>query len=119
MWKIGEASRKRLDTCDPRLVRLVEHVYRKAPFDLTVLCGHRGEEEQNEAFKNGASKLRWPNSKHNAEPSRAVDLAPYPVDYEDSVAEKELRAVVIACAKELGIKIRIVSWDLPHFELAE
>ena len=46
------------------------------PFDLTVLCGHRGQLEQEIAFKTGASKLRWPRSKHNAMPSLAVDVAP-------------------------------------------
>ena len=42
-------------------------------------CRHRGEEEQNRLFDAGVSKLRYPNSKHNESPSRAVDFQPYPM----------------------------------------
>jgi hypothetical protein len=47
------------------------------PFDLTILCGHRGQADQDAAFNSGASKLRWPRSKHNSMPSLAVDVAPF------------------------------------------
>ena len=46
-------------------------------YDFTVVCGHRGEEEQNKAYKEGKSTLQYPDSKHNTYPSLAVDLAPY------------------------------------------
>lgn len=35
---------------------------------------HRGEESQNEAFDQGLSKLRFPNSKHNLLPAEAIDI---------------------------------------------
>jgi hypothetical protein len=47
--------------------------------DISILCGHRGEAEQEEAFLTGRSKVRFPNGKHNSFPSQAVDFQPYPV----------------------------------------
>jgi peptidoglycan L-alanyl-D-glutamate endopeptidase CwlK len=82
-----------------------------------VLCGHRGQEAQDTAFKQGASKLKWPNSKHNKTPSLAVDIAPYPVNWQDHKAFEAQRSEVLSLASELGIRIRVISWDLPHFEL--
>ncbi len=74
----GQRSLMRLAQCHPLLSLLMHRVIKRPdlPFDLTVLCGHRGELEQEIAFKSGASKLRWPKSKHNAMPSLAVDVAP-------------------------------------------
>jgi len=45
--------------------------------DCAMMCGHRTEEAQNEAYYKGNSKVQWPNSKHNSKPSMAMDLAPY------------------------------------------
>jgi hypothetical protein len=87
-------------------------------WDITVLCGFRGEDDQNDAFRRGTSDLRWPKSKHNQRPSRAVDLAPYPIDWHDIPRFERLRKLVKATADKLGIKIRHISWDYPHTELA-
>jgi peptidoglycan L-alanyl-D-glutamate endopeptidase CwlK len=69
----------RLGQCHPLLSLLMHRVIKREdlPFDLTILCGHRGQIEQEIAWKSGASKLRWPKSKHNAMPSLAVDVAPF------------------------------------------
>jgi len=77
-WAWGQRSLMRLGQCHPLLSLLMHRVIKRddLPFDLTILCGHRGQIEQEIAFKNGASKLRWPNSKHNQSPSLAVDVAP-------------------------------------------
>lgn len=96
--------------------------------DFTVLCGHRGQAEQDAAVAAGKSKLRWPKSKHNARPSLAVDVAPWPLDWNDRARFKALAKVILAEAKALGISLRwggdwnsdgddSDGWDLPHFEL--
>lgn len=74
----GRRSLDRLGTCHPLLRLLFNRVIRRhdLPFDLTVLCGHRGKAEQDAAVASGASRLRWPNSKHNSIPADAVDVAP-------------------------------------------
>lgn len=75
----GARSLSRLQTCHPLLVTLFERVIARADLalDLSVLCGHRTREEQDAAVARGASRLRWPRSKHNSTPSLAVDVAPF------------------------------------------
>jgi peptidoglycan L-alanyl-D-glutamate endopeptidase CwlK len=68
-------STNRLASCDKKLWNLFQEVVKH--FDCSILCGHRGEADQNEAYDNGFSKVRWPDSLHNTYPSRAVDAAPY------------------------------------------
>jgi len=76
-------------------------------FDFSIVWGHRGMEDQNEAFRSGNSKLRWPLSKHNALPSRAVDIVPYPNGYDASYAEfYELATYVLGAASALGVPLR-------------
>lgn len=132
------ASRERLKTVDARLAQIVERVAEVV--DVTVLCGRRGKAEQDRAFAEGHSKVRWPNSKHNvARPdgtedldglARAVDLAPYPIDWNDRERFILLAGHVLMTARVLGVQL---VWggdwnrnfsvrderfqDLPHFEL--
>lgn len=47
------------------------------PIDIFLVCGHRGQKEQDEALKNGFSKLRFPNSKHNKIKSLGLDFCPF------------------------------------------
>lgn len=70
-------SRAVYDTLDPRLQILVTRI-RDEVADISLVCGHRNEADQNEAFDSDHSTVRWPNSKHNKYPSVAVDLQPYP-----------------------------------------
>jgi peptidoglycan L-alanyl-D-glutamate endopeptidase CwlK len=70
-------------------------------FDCTVLEGHRGEEEQNDAFARGATKLKWPDGKHNREPSIAIDVAPYPINF--SQEPKNIARYYLFAGYVLGI----------------
>jgi len=130
MPKFGNKSQKNLNTCDPRLIELFEEVIEH--FDCTVLQGHRGEEEQNEAFEKGFSKLKYPQGKHNKYPSLAVDVAPYPVDWKDTQRFIYFAGFVKGIASQMGLNIRWGGdWDsdnelkdnkfndLPHFEIRE
>lgn len=78
----GAASLKRLDECAPEL-RLVLNEAIKYQ-DFTIICAHRNKAAQDAAYKSGASKLKWPQSKHNTAPSRAVDIAPYIAELPES-----------------------------------
>jgi len=77
MPTFGPASRKKLDTIHEILQMLCNRVVKH--FDITLLKGHRLEDEQNAAFNSGASTKQWPDSKHNTLPSMAVDAAPWPI----------------------------------------
>ena len=61
-------------------------------------------------------------SNHNYSPSRAVDIVPYPIDWNDLGRFKELSEVVKKAMQTVGITI---AWggdwksfkDYPHYEL--
>ena len=130
MPRFGKRSKKRLATCDDRLQDLFKKVIKY--FDCTVIQGHRGEAEQNQAYDAGRSKLRYPDGKHNADPSKAVDVAPYPIDWSDRDRFHYFGGFVLGIAAQMGLKIRWGGdWDrdtqvkdnkfddLPHFEIRE
>jgi len=130
MPEFSEASKQRLATCDERLQRVFNEVIKHR--DCTVLCGHRGEEEQNEAERTGKSKVKWPNSNHNRLPSTAADVVPYPIDWNDRDRFVHFAGFVLGVAAGMGIKLRSgLDWngnmslkdenffDGPHFELIE
>ena len=76
MNKFGEESLRQLRSADWDLQQIAFEVL--AIKDHSILKGHRTENEQNAAFHSGNSKLLWPNGKHNAEPSMAIDVQTYP-----------------------------------------
>jgi len=128
MYKFSKASRARLNTCDPKLQKVCEEVIKH--WDFTVLEGRRDEATQNEYFRTGKSKLQYPNSKHNSSPSRAIDIAPYPIDWQDIDRFRAFGGFVLGVATTLGVNLRWGGdWDgdrsfkdqtfndLPHFEL--
>lgn len=130
MPSFGPASLERLSNVHPELRRVMDEVIKHV--DFTVLCGHRGEEEQNMAFAQGKSKLKWPDGKHNTLPSRAVDIAPYPVNWENVREFYLFAGFVLGVANQIGVQLRWGGdwdrdWDildnrfndLPHFELLE
>lgn len=130
MYKFGKSSLKRLETCDPRLQEILNEAIKE--IDFSVLCGHRNEEDQNKAVKGGFSKVKYPNSKHNSYPSKAVDCAKYPLRWENLDDFKELAAVILRIAKEKGYKVRWgADWnmdgktsderflDYPHFQIED
>ena len=75
MPKYGSASRGRLSTCCQELQDIFDEVIKDV--DCSILEGHREEDRQNTLFDQGRSQVRWPNGKHNSNPSDAVDAAPW------------------------------------------
>jgi peptidoglycan L-alanyl-D-glutamate endopeptidase CwlK len=113
-------SLKQLSTCDIRLQEIMNRAI--VEIDFSVICGFRNEQDQNEAFDNGYSKLKWPKSKHNFFPSCAVDIAPYPIRWTDTVRFVELSKVIKRIAGELLVDIIwggdwVKFIDMPHYEL--
>lgn len=130
MPKFSQESLAHLAECDPRLRLVFNEVVKY--FDCKVLEGHRGEEAQHKAFLEGNSKLDWPNGKHNKLPSLAVDVAPFPVDWNDAKRFHFFAGFVLGTASVMGISLRWGGdWnsdtqvkdnkfnDLVHFEVAD
>lgn len=127
-FKFSDKSKEKLSTAHPKLQELFNEVIKH--FDCTVICGHRDKEDQNAAFDTGRSKLRWPKGNHNALPSNALDVAPFPIDWNNSKRFYYFAGFVMGLAKKMDIDIRYGGdWDcdndlddqrfndLVHFEL--
>ena len=133
MPRFGTRSKNNLATCHPDLQRLLNEVIKH--YDCSVICGHRTKEDQNKAYHEGRSKIKWPNGKHNSSPSMAVDVVPWfstkpNIRWNDSKKFYHFAGYVLAVADQLGINLRWGGdWDgdgelhdqtfmdLPHFEL--
>lgn len=78
-YRFSSASWGRLQTCHPDLQLLMKTALGDpdCPCDFTVTEGHRTEERQNQLYAEGRSQLQWPNSRHNKQPSMAVDVSPW------------------------------------------
>ena len=130
MPRFGKRSKERLATCDKRLQDIFNEVIKKV--DCSVLEGHRSEERQNKLLKEGKTKVGYPKGRHNASPSLAVDVAPYPIDWDDRERFHLFAGYVLGVARGMGITLRWGGdWnmnfevddnkfdDFPHFEVRE
>lgn len=130
MPSFSKQSKDHLAQCHPDLQLLFNDVIEH--FDCSVICGHRGEAEQEKAFSEGKSKARFGQSKHNQYPSIAVDVVPYPVNWEDRERFALFAGFVLGRAIDLGINVRWggdwdrdtqiadeIFLDMPHFELMD
>jgi peptidoglycan L-alanyl-D-glutamate endopeptidase CwlK len=90
MFKFGKRSLTNLSTCEEALQKLAHQALQTSPRDFTIICGHRNKSDQDAAFASGDSQLKWPRSMHNKWPSHAFDFAPYPLDWSDIDAFKEI-----------------------------
>lgn len=138
MSKFSKRSKDNLVTADEKLQLLFNEVIKE--IDCTVIYGYRTPEEQFELFKKGRERIDgwWTitdkskvvtnldgttkKSRHNYYPSKAVDVVPYPLDWNDIDSFKLLASVVKRKALELGID---VEWggdwksfkDYPHWQI--
>jgi peptidoglycan L-alanyl-D-glutamate endopeptidase CwlK len=139
-YALGPKSRERLAGVHPNLVKVVERAIAISSQDFMVLEGVRTPERQRELYAQGRTKpgpkVTWTLTSNHFKQAdgygHAVDLVPYPVDWNtlskfDAMADAMRRA-----SAELGIPIRWgADWDRdgkprekgesdsPHFELAE
>lgn len=127
-YKFSKRSIERLKTCHPLLAVIALEAIKE--MDFVVICGHRTPEEQQALYAQGRTKAGrivtnidgvTKKSQHNLKPSLAMDLAPYPIDWNDIERFKKLGALIKRIAKENATPI---SWggswkmkDYPHFEL--
>ena len=118
----SERSLRNLNSCDERIKNVLYAAIER--FDFTVTDGHRTEEAQNRAYAENNSTLRWPDSKHNKLPSLAVDIAPWPINYNNINSFFYMAVIILEEASRLKVPMRWGgNWktfkDYPHFELLE
>lgn len=138
MATFGKESLAKLNTCHPDIQKVMHEAIKH--YDFTILYGTRTVEEQFELFKKGRTLVagKWVKAKggstvtnldgktkksnHNYSPSLAIDIAPYPIDWNDISRFKALALVVKKAMVTVGVTI---SWggdwkkfiDYPHYEV--
>ena len=130
MPRYSKRSKDRLSTSDERLQKVFKEVIKHV--DCSILEGHRSKERQNKLYDEGRTKVRHPNGRHNAVPSKAVDVTPYPVDWDDRERQTLFAGFVLGIARGMGIVLRWGGdWDqdfqvidnrfddFPHFEVRD
>lgn len=135
--RFGTISEHNLSTCSEPLQRLMRECIRRAPkrLDFAITCGHRNQVDQEKAFRDKTSKKRWPSSKHNTLPSRAVDIRPASPfsseDWDDTLRFARIIGFIECVASDLAIPVRLgidfsgdgrsideAFLDIPHIEEA-
>ena len=129
MARYSSKSKAKLAECTEGIQLVFGEVIRS--WDHTVLTGHRDEATQNQKFEQNLSQVEWPDSKHNSIPSRAIDVAPWPIDWNATEEWIMFGGYVLGVAESLGISLRWGgAWngtrnlpgqfdDLGHFEEIE
>ena len=127
MPSFGYTSKSRLSTCHPLIQLVCNRIIETYDITIVQYGGFRTAAEQQRLFERGASKVEWPDSKHNntfeGRPySLAVDIGPWPLDWDNLPEFHHMAGRVLQAADDLGIRL---IWgghwktfkDYPHFEL--
>lgn len=122
MPKLSASSQKRLDAAHPILKKLFTAVALEA--NITILDSQRGRAAQERAFVLGNSRAHFGQSAHNWSPALAMDVAPYPVNWDNIQRFKDLGVIVKRIAAKQGVADKI-KWgatfkglaDYPHWEV--
>lgn len=137
MYIYGPRSLEVLETLHPELQLLCGALI--ALKDISLIEGRRSDERQEELYRLGKTKVRAGGSKHNLNPSEAVDQIPYPfsqADWRDRDRFHLHAGFVLGVAELLyarGVMTRKIRWggdwdkdwetsdnefdDFPHVEL--
>ena len=113
-YKWGNSSLKVRAELHPKLQRICDELLQY--MDVSLVSGHRGKEVQNEHFREGRSKLQYPQSKHNQYPSIAVDVQPHPYPQKETELHAALgfmAGLATVIAVKYGIELRWGGdWDM-------
>ena len=119
--KYGARSQGNIGQLHPQLQRVLYAFADQAPpsLDITVTDSFRGEAEQNKAVAEGKSKKPWPTSAHNRQPAWAFDFVNAGGEAYNREEMLMRQGAIRLVAAKLNIRLKpLISWDLPHVELA-
>ena len=110
MAKFSSKSLNKLTGVDSRLVTLAYEIVTNH-HDCSVVYGLRTIEEQKKLVDEGLSKTM--NSRHLT--GHAIDLVPYPIDWNNEKRFYYFSGMVLAIAKTMNIPIRWGGdWDMDN-----
>lgn len=124
MPALSASSQQRLDGAHPLLRKLFAAcAANPACPPFAILDSQRGRQAQEKAFALGHSRAHFGQSAHNWSPAVALDVVPYPIDWNNLARFNALSAFVLGQAAKMNIPITWGgSWtklrDYPHYELA-
>ena len=138
MFRYGEKSLEHIRKLHKDLQLILGEAIKYV--DITVIDSHRDEDTQNKYFKEGKSKVKFPNSKHNKFPSMAVDIIPlkFPNNFKDWAKFAYMIGIIKGISEEMykngtikhrlrfgldfnrdGILFNDSFVDAPHIELED
>ena len=100
MPRFGKRSKERLRGVDRRLVSVLNELIKI--MDVTIIEGLRSEQRQEKLLEQGSTKTKF--SKHIT--GKAVDLAPYPIDWNDRDRFHYMGGMIRGIAKQLNVPVR-------------
>lgn len=120
MFFFSKKSKEKLLTVNKKLQDIFNEVIKY--YDCSVVCGIRTIEEQQKAFKSGNSKCDGIKKKSKHQNGLAVDVVPYPINWDNINSFYELAGCIKTIARQKGINIKWGGdWqsfkDYPHWEL--
>ena len=132
-FKLGKTSLARLVGVDECLVKVVMRAIEISEVDFTVLEGLRSLERQRELYAQGRTTpgkiVTWTMNSRHIE-GKAVDLVPYPLNWNDLEKFDKIKDAMFQAAREIDVNLRWgADWDgdgkyrekgeydSPHFEL--
>ena len=132
-FKLGKTSLARLQGVDETLVNVVKRAIEISEVDFSVLEGVRTLERQCELYAQGRTApgkiVTWTMKSKHIE-GKAVDLVPYPLDWNDLEKFNKIKDAMFQAAREQDVNLRWgADWDgdgkyrekgeydSPHFEI--
>jgi len=117
-YNLGKRSLQSLSGVHPDMVAVVKLAITITEQDFTVIEGIRNINRQRELYKAGKSTTM--NSRHIT--GHAVDMVPWPVDWNDLERFEVMSEAMKTAAEELDIPLVWGGdwksfYDAPHFEL--
>ena len=111
MPRYGKRSKKRMEGIDSRLRKVLDELIKI--MDVTIIEGVRSDENQQEYFIKGKSKIDGVTKKGQHQKGKAVDLAPYPIDWEDRDRMHYMGGMLRGIGHMMGYKLRWGGdWDM-------
>jgi len=127
-FEFSKSSMRNLKELHYILRRIAMEALSAGVIDFAIVDAYRDRQTQDKYFREGKSKVQFPNSTHNVYPAEAMDLQPY-INGKYSVDPKDyfrLHDVIMTTAHFLGYD-NLIEWggnwktfkDYPHFQLVD
>lgn len=116
-YRLGKRSKANLEGVHPDMVKVIKKAIEITNQDFTVIWGVRTAKQQNDLYQKGRTKggsiVTYKDgyrkkSNHQVKSDgygHAVDLVPYPVDWNDWTKFERINDAVQAAANSLGVDV--------------